>query len=50
VSLDAEAGEITVGPQTFGFPKLPPEILAIQAAGGLLPYTVRALEEAPRRG
>jgi len=44
VTLDAQAGEITVGGQTFRFPKLPPEILAIRDAGGLLPYTTRALE------
>ncbi len=44
VSLDAEAGQITVGDKQFSFPKLPPEILAIRDAGGLLPYTVRALE------
>lgn len=44
VSLDAQAGEITVGERTFHFPKLPPEILAIREAGGLLPYTIRALE------
>ena len=41
--LDAEAGTIEVGGKQFSFPKLPPEILAIREAGGLLPYTVRAL-------
>ena len=45
VRLDAEAGSIEVGGQKFSFPKLPPEILAIREAGGLLPYTVRALKE-----
>jgi 3-isopropylmalate/(R)-2-methylmalate dehydratase small subunit len=43
VRLDAEGGVIEVGEQTFSFPKLPPEILAIREAGGLLPYTVQAL-------
>lgn len=45
VQLDAEAGQITVGDQTFSFPKLPPEILAIRDAGGLLPYTREALKK-----
>ena len=45
VKLDTEAGSITVGDKSFSFPKLPPEILAIRDAGGLLPYTVRALEK-----
>ena len=44
VKLDAQAGVIEVGGKAFSFPKLPPEILAIRDAGGLLPYTVRALE------
>jgi 3-isopropylmalate/(R)-2-methylmalate dehydratase small subunit len=38
VSLDATAGQITIGTRSFSFPGLPPEILAIRAAGGLLPY------------
>ncbi len=45
VALDAEEGKITVGTRTFSFPRLPSEILAIRDAGGLLPYTVRALRE-----
>lgn len=45
VQLDAEAGQIKVGEQTFSFPKLPPEILAIRDAGGLLPYTREALHK-----
>ena len=45
VQLDAEAGQIKVGKQTFSFPKLPPEILAIRNAGGLLPYTREALKQ-----
>ena len=44
VKLDAEAGLIVIGEKTFSFPKLPPEILAIRDAGGLLPYTIAALE------
>jgi 3-isopropylmalate/(R)-2-methylmalate dehydratase small subunit len=43
VALDAEAGTVTVAGRTFSFPKLPPEILEIREAGGLLPYTVQAL-------
>jgi 3-isopropylmalate/(R)-2-methylmalate dehydratase small subunit len=45
VELAAEAGQITVGGKTFSFPKLPPEILAIRDAGGLLPYTRAALKQ-----
>ena len=41
VTVDAVAGRITVAGREFGFPSLPPEILAIRDAGGLLPY-VRA--------
>jgi 3-isopropylmalate/(R)-2-methylmalate dehydratase small subunit len=45
VILDAQAGTIEVGGKQFSFPKLPPEILAIRDAGGLLPYTLRKLKE-----
>ena len=38
VRLDAAAGTIAVGRRTFSFPGLPPEILAIRDAGGLIPY------------
>ncbi|MFH1469451.1 MAG: 3-isopropylmalate dehydratase [Pseudomonadota bacterium] len=38
VSLHLEQGEIEVGGQRYGFPALPPEILAIRDAGGLLDY------------
>lgn len=44
VSLDVEGGRITVGGQTFEFPPLPPEILAIRDAGGLLAYARARLE------
>ena len=50
VRLDPEAGRISVGPSSFSFPKLPPEILAIRNAGGLLPYTLRMLEAKGGRG
>lgn len=46
VTLDATAGTITVGGKEYTFPKLPPEILAIRDAGGLLPYTLNALRAA----
>ena len=45
VDVDIENGKITVGAQTFSFPKLPPEILAIRDAGGLLNYTREKLEK-----
>ncbi len=44
VELTAETGQITVGGKAYSFPKLPPEILAIRDAGGLLPYTREALK------
>lgn len=36
---DAAAGTITVAGRKFSFPTLPPEILAIREARGLLPWT-----------
>jgi len=45
IELNAQAGQIKVGQQTLNFPKLPPEILAIRDAGGLLPYTREALKK-----
>lgn len=39
VELDVENGKISVGGKEFSFPKLPPEILAIRDAGGLLEHT-----------
>ena len=47
VTLDVAAGKITVGGHTFEFPTLPPEILAIRDAGGLLPYTRAKLAARP---
>jgi 3-isopropylmalate/(R)-2-methylmalate dehydratase small subunit len=44
ISLDAVGGTIKVGGKEYSFPKLPPEILAISDAGGLLPYTINALK------
>ena len=44
VILDAQAGIIKVGGKEYKFPKLPPEILAISNAGGLLPYTLEQLK------
>ncbi len=46
VSLDVGAGTLTVGGRTFTFPALPPEMLAIRDAGGLLPYARKKLKEA----
>ena len=49
VSLDVERGTITIGSNTFSFPKLPKEILAICEAGGLLPYTRLRLQQKKKR-
>jgi 3-isopropylmalate/(R)-2-methylmalate dehydratase small subunit len=45
VEVDPTAGSVRVGERTFAFPSLPPEILAIREAGGLLPYTRQKLKE-----
>jgi len=45
VSLDVEGGKIVVAGKTFEFPPLPPEILAIRDAGGLLAYARAKLEK-----
>jgi 3-isopropylmalate/(R)-2-methylmalate dehydratase small subunit len=45
VDLDAEAGTISVAGKEFRFPKLPPEIVAIRDAGGLLACTRKELQE-----
>jgi 3-isopropylmalate/(R)-2-methylmalate dehydratase small subunit len=39
IGIDATAGRIRVGDRELGFPGLPPEILAIREAGGLLAWT-----------
>ena len=44
VTLNPEQGEITVAGRKFSFPSLPPEILAIRDAGGLLAYTRKRLK------
>lgn len=45
LSLDLARGEIAVVGATFSFPPLPPEMLAIRDAGGLLPYARKRLIE-----
>jgi 3-isopropylmalate/(R)-2-methylmalate dehydratase small subunit len=45
VEVDLEAGKITVAGREFAFPKLPPEIIAIRDAGGLLAYVRKQLQE-----
>ncbi len=44
VQLDAELGRLTVGGKQFSFPSLPPEVLAIREAGGLLNFARKKLE------
>ena len=39
VTVDPQNGTIQVEDETFSFPKLPPEVMAITDAGGLLEYT-----------
>ncbi len=43
VTIDAAGGKVTVDGQAFSFPKLPAEVMAICAAGGLLEYTRKKL-------
>lgn len=45
VIVDANEGVIQVGDESFHFPQLPPEIIAIQKAGGLLPYVRKTLKK-----
>ena len=45
VTVDANQGLITVGDEQFHFPQLPQEIIAIQQAGGLLPYVRETLKK-----
>lgn len=45
VDVNPEEGSIKVGDREFTFPKLPPEIIAIRDAGGLLAYVRKELEE-----
>lgn len=39
IAVDAAAGTITIDGRAHSFPQLPPEIMAICEAGGLLEYT-----------
>jgi 3-isopropylmalate/(R)-2-methylmalate dehydratase small subunit len=43
VCLNVKEGTIMIGSNTFSFPKLPKEILAIRNSNGLLPYTRKKL-------
>jgi 3-isopropylmalate/(R)-2-methylmalate dehydratase small subunit len=45
IDLNVDAGKISVGGKEFNFPKLPPEIIAIRDADGLLNYTRSKLEK-----
>jgi 3-isopropylmalate/(R)-2-methylmalate dehydratase small subunit len=45
IELDLDNGIIIVDSKRFLFPKLPDEIIAIQKAGGLLPYTRSKLKK-----
>lgn len=45
VDVDPEGGTVTVAGKGFAFPKLPPEIIAIRDAGGLLAYVRKQLAE-----
>jgi 3-isopropylmalate/(R)-2-methylmalate dehydratase small subunit len=45
VDVDPQAGTVTVGGTQMEFPKLPPEILAIRDAGGLLEHVRKELAE-----
>jgi len=45
VQLDLANSKIVVAGKTFSFPTLPPEILAIRDAGGLLEYTRQKLAQ-----
>ncbi len=49
VSIDAAGGEIRVAGVAHRFPALPPEILAIRDAGGLLEYARAKLERSRGR-
>jgi 3-isopropylmalate/(R)-2-methylmalate dehydratase small subunit len=45
VSVDMAGGVIKVGAASYAFPPLPPEILAIRDAGGLLEFTRKKRSE-----
>jgi len=44
VEIDAPAGTIRIGGKQYTFPKLPPEMMDIMKAGGLLAYTREKLK------
>lgn len=50
VELDLPNGRIKVGEKEFSFPQLPPEILQIRSAGGLLAYTRQKLAARTKEG
>ncbi len=50
VEIDAPSGIIKVNNETFTFPKLPPEIMEIKKAGGLLEYTRKKMERGESAG
>ncbi len=43
VEVDLEAGTVRVGGSLFRFPPLPPEVIGIFQAGGLIPFTRKRL-------
>jgi 3-isopropylmalate/(R)-2-methylmalate dehydratase small subunit len=45
IELNIDEGKIVIDGKAFNFPKLPPEIIAIRDAGGLLNYTRAKLEK-----
>ena len=49
VQVDPEAGVVRVAGKDFKFPKLPPQIIAIRDAGGLLAYVRAQLKERGKR-
>ena len=46
VAINIQEGKMVVAGQSFSFPTLPPEILALRDAGGLLNYTRAKLQRA----
>lgn len=50
IEIDMEAGQIRAAAGTFHFPPLPPNVMAIVEAGGLVPYTQQRLAERKKRG
>ncbi|KAH3742642.1 3-isopropylmalate dehydratase [Pelomyxa schiedti] len=43
VNVDIEGGTVSIAGKAFTFPRLPPQILAIRDAGGLLEYNIAKL-------